>query len=74
MQYRKFYGSLLAALMLFAALMAVLGIWGLIGRDAAWQLFASFVVVAMAVMGLSYVTDSFFGKPKEEASADKPKT
>lgn len=64
MAYRKVFGSLLALFVLLAAAMAVLGIWGLIGQDVAWQLIGTFGVTFAAVLGLSYVAESFFGKPK----------
>lgn len=65
MTYRKVFGSLLALFVLLAALMAVLGIWGLIGEADAWRLIITFAVTFAAVLGLSYVAESFFGKPKD---------
>jgi NADH:ubiquinone oxidoreductase subunit K len=65
MIYRKVFGSMLAMLVLLAAVMAVLGIWGLIGEKTAVQLVMTFGVTFGAVMGLSYVAEAFFGKPKD---------
>jgi hypothetical protein len=61
----------LASLMSVSALLAVMGIWGVVEGDTVWKLLGTFFVVGGATVGLSYVADAFFGKKVEKETPDK---
>lgn len=60
--YRSVCGMVLVLLMTVSAILSILGIWGMVDGDTVWKLLGTFLVVAGMTVGLSYVTDTFFGK------------
>jgi len=53
-------GIVLAVLTLASAALAIGGIWDMIPGDTAGQLFATFLTVAGAAVGVTYIADKFF--------------
>lgn len=66
MSFRNICGIVLGCLMSISALLAVLGIWGMVEGETVWKLLGTFFVVGGATIGLSYVADAFFGKKVEK--------
>lgn len=60
--FRNVCGGVLAILMTFSAMLAIMGIWGMVQGDAVVKLMGTFLVVGGATIGISYVADTFFGR------------
>lgn len=71
MSFRNVCGVVLGLLMSISALLAVMGIWGMVEGDTVWKLLGTFFVVGGATIGLSYVADAFFGKKVEKEEEKK---
>lgn len=64
MSLKSMVGVVLSGLTFSSSVLAIAGIWGWIAGDTVWQLFATFFVVGLATIGLSYVTTAFFNDGK----------
>jgi len=69
--FRNMCGIVLSCLMSISALLAIMGIWGMVENETVWKLLGTFFVVGGATMGLSYVADAFFGKKIEKDPEQK---
>jgi len=71
MSFRNICGIVLVVLMTISALLAILGIWGMVESEQVCKLLSTFFVVGGATIGLSYVTNTFFGKKVEKETSGK---
>jgi hypothetical protein len=63
---KKIIGSTIVGTILTSTLLAVLGIWGVIGGETVWQLFLTLIATAGGLSAVGAVADAYFFKESND--------
>lgn len=64
---KKVIGSTIVGIILTSTLLAVLGIWGVVGGDTVWQLLLTLLATAVGLGVSGMVSDTYFFEDKNRS-------
>ena len=64
---KKIIGSAIVGIILTSTLLAVLGIWGVVGGDTVWQLLLTLLSTAVGLGVAGMVSDTYFFEDKNRS-------
>lgn len=67
---KNIVGSAIVGIILTSTILAVLGIWGVVGGDVVWQLLSTLLATAIGLSAVGRVTDIYFFQGQKYGEQD----